>query len=364
MKMVLVLEDGTLFEGDAFGAEREICGWVHNDYGVVGYQETLTDPGNRGALVNMTYPLIGNYGVNSEDGESDRAQAAALLVKERSLTVSNWRAEGSLDEWMKGRGVVGMEGVDTRTLALHLRERGEMRGVIAPAASSVQELLEKIRAYVIPKALELIGEAVSTGGKVETFADDGRYRVAVCDLGVRKSCLAQLQTANCQVIRTPATTRWEEISILKPEGLLIAGGPGDPRELTDLIAQIRKALGKLPIAGVGMGCQLLALAGGGRIGTMKTGHHGVNYPVRETASGRDAITIQNHHFVIEADSLAGSDFRVSHMNLNDGSVEGVVAGKYEAAGVQFVPVCEDDGAPGALFKEFVGRMERRRNAEA
>ncbi len=143
MKMMLVLEDGSSFSGESFGAEAEVCGWVHNDYGVVGYQETLTDPDNRGMLVNMTYPLIGNYGVNAEDGESDRAQASALLVRERSRIVSNWRAEGSLSDWMKERGVVGMDGVDTRTLALRLRDRGEMWGVIAPAAVPVAELLRR-----------------------------------------------------------------------------------------------------------------------------------------------------------------------------------------------------------------------------
>ena len=370
MKMMLVLEDGSSFSGESFGAEAEVCGWVHNDYGVVGYQETLTDPDNRGMLVNMTYPLIGNYGVNAEDGESDRAQASALLVRERSRIVSNWRAEGSLSDWMKERGVVGMDGVDTRTLALRLRDRGEMRGVIATAALPVAELLRKVRAYTLkgaskaPSAPELIRGAVSSGPASGAFTEDGRYRVVVWDLGVRRSCIAQLDAGGCQVVRAPFTVSWEEIGTLRPEGVLISNGPGDPRDLAETAAQIRKALGKLPMIGVALGCQLLALAGGGRIGALKTGHHGVNYPVREAATGRDAITSQNHRFVIDAGSLAGTDFRVSHVNLNDGSVEGIAAEGLEAAGVQFIPLFTDDGAPGAPFAEFIRRMERRRKAGA
>ena len=375
MKMMLVLEDGSSFSGESFGAEAEVCGWVHNDYGVVGYQETLTDPDNRGMLVNMTYPLIGNYGVNAEDGESDRAQASALLVRERSRIVSNWRAEGSLSDWMKERGVVGMDGVDTRTLALRLRDRGEMRGVIAPAALPVAELLRKVRAYTLkgaskaPSAPELIRGAVSGDTMrhhvpVSGFTEDGRYRVVVWDLGVRRSCIAQLEAGGCQVVRAPFTVSWEEIGALRPEGVLISNGPGDPRDLAETAVQIRKALGKLPMIGVALGCQLLALAGGGRIGALKTGHHGVNYPVREAATGRDAITSQNHRLVIDAGSLAGTDFRVSHVNLNDGSVEGIAAEGLEATGVQFIPGFTDDGAPGAPFAEFIRRMERRRKAGA
>ena len=375
MKMMLVLEDGSSFSGESFGAEAEVCGWVHNDYGVVGYQETLTDPDNRGMLVNMTYPLIGNYGVNAEDGESDRAQASALLVRERSRIVSNWRAEGSLSDWMKERGVVGMDGVDTRTLALRLRDRGEMRGVIAPAALPVAELLSKVRAYTlkgaskVPLAPELIRGAVSGDTMrhhvpVSGVTEDGRYRVVVWDLGVRRSCIAQLEAGGCQVVRAPFMVSWEEIGALRPEGVLISNGPGDPRDLAETAAQIRKALGKLPMIGVALGCQLLALAGGGRIGALKTGHHGVNYPVREAATGRDAITSQNHRLVIDAGSLAGTDFRVSHVNLNDGSVEGIAAEGLEATGVQFIPLFTDDGAPGAPFAEFIRRMERRRKAGA
>ena len=375
MKMMLVLEDGSSFSGESFGAEAEVCGWVHNDYGVVGYQETLTDPDNRGMLVNMTYPLIGNYGVNAEDGESDRAQASALLVRERSRIVSNWRAEGSLSDWMKERGVVGMDGVDTRTLALRLRDRGEMRGVIAPAALPVAELLSKVRAYTlkgaskVPLAPELIRGAVSGDTMrhhvpVSGVTEDGRYRVVVWDLGIRRSCIAQLEAGGCQVVRAPFMVSWEEIGALRPEGVLISNGPGDPRDLAETAAQIRKALGKLPMIGVALGCQLLALAGGGRIGALKTGHHGVNYPVREAATGRDAITSQNHRLVIDAGSLAGTDFRVSHVNLNDGSVEGIAAEGLEATGVQFIPLFTDDGAPGAPFAEFIRRMERRRKAGA
>lgn len=365
MKMMLVLEDGSSFAGESFGAEAEVCGWVHNDYGVVGYQETLTDPDNRGMLVNMTYPLIGNCGVHSGDGESDRAQASALLVKERSRIVSNWRAEGSLEDWMRERGVVGMDGVDTRTLALRLRDRGEMRGIIAPAASPVAALLETVRAWRSPSTAELIRGTVGEDTMrhhppVSGFADDGRYRVAVWDFGVRRGCVAQLEAGGCQLIRVPFAASWEQIEALQPEGILISNGPGDPRDLTETAAQIRKAVGTRPVIGVALGCQLLALAAGGRIKALKAGHHGVNYPVREEATGRKAITAQNHVYAVDAASLAGTDFSVSHVNLNDGSVEGIAAEKQGATGVQFIPGFTDDGAPGAPFAAFIQRMQRRR----
>jgi len=260
-------------------------------------------------------------------------------------------------------------------LAQRLRDRGEMRGVIAPAALTVAELLRKVRAYTlkgankVPSAPELIRSAVSGDTMrdhvpVSGFTEDGRYRVVVWDLGVRRSCIAQLEAGGCQVVRAPFTVSWEEIGALRPEGVLISNGPGDPRDLAETAAQIRKALGKLPMIGVALGCQLLALAGGGRIGALKTGHHGVNYPVREGATGRDAITSQNHRFVVDAGSLAGTDFRVSHVNLNDGSVEGIAAEGLDAAGVQFIPLFTDDGAPGAPFAEFIRRMERCRKAGA
>lgn len=361
MKMVLVLEDGSSFAGESFGAEGEVCGWVHSDYGVVGYQETLTDPGNRGMIVNMTYPHIGNCGVNDEDGESDRAQAAAILVKERSRIFSNWRAKGSLDQWMRERGVAGMDGVDTRSLALRLRDRGEMRGMIAPEGSPVAELMERLRAWPVPPTAELIRGA-ATQTTAGAFGNDGRHRIIVWDLGVRRSLLAQLEAGGCQVIRVPFTASCGEIEALDPEGILIAGGPGDPRELFQTAEQLRAAVGKWPVLGVALGCQVLALAAGGRIKALKTGHHGVNYPVRETATGKTAITSQNHRYVVDAGSLAGTEFRVSHVNLNDDSVEGIAAEGLEAAGVQFLPGFTDDGAPGAPFSDFIRRMERRRKA--
>lgn len=360
-KTWLVLEDGTYFEGISFGIEKEICGWVHSDHGVVGYQEILTDPDNSGAIVNMTYPLIGNYGVNDDDDESDGAQALALIVKERSRIVSNWRARSSLDDFMVRRQIVGMERVDTRTLEIHLRNYGEMKGIVAPADQGLETLRKRVGDYRIPKAAEQIGGlSVPEGGR-EPFAGDERYRVVLWDLGVKRSYIRQLEQCHCQLVRAPFTAKWDAIWALEPEGLVISNGPGDPRDLGQLVDELRRALGKLPVIGISLGCQILALAAGGNVTAMKAGHHGANYPVRELISERIAITAQNHSYRITETPFAEKGFGISHVNLNDGSVEGILSEHHRAGGLQFAPLPDDEGRPHELFQRLVRLMEEGRS---
>jgi carbamoyl-phosphate synthase small subunit len=360
-KTWLVLEDGTYFEGFSFGVEKEICGWVHSDHCVVGYQEILTDPDNRGAIVNMTYPLIGNCGVNDDDDESDGAQALALIVKEKSAVVSNWRASSSLDDFMMRRRIVGMERVDTRSLEIHLRDCGEMKGIVAPADQGLDILLKKIRDYRIPEATEQVGGLPVPESGRESFAGDDRYRVVLWDLGVKRSYIRQIEQSHCQLVKAPFSAKWDAVNALEPEGLVISNGPGDPRDFGQLVDELRKALGKLPVIGISLGCQIMALAAGGNVAAMKTGHHGANYPVRELVNGRTSITAQNHSYRITETPFADKDFRISHVNLNDGSVEGIAAENHRAVGLQFAPLPDDDGEPHDLFGRFVRLMSEGRS---
>jgi len=352
MKKVLLLEDGTSFPGEGFGAAGETMGWLHDERRVVGYQECLTDPDNRGCIVNMTYPLIGNYGVNGEDGESDRPQAAALVVKERSRIISNWRAAESLEALMERWGVVGLEGVDTRAVALHLRAHGEMRAIIAPAGSSIAALLAKVRAYEEPPP---------EGGDprpetVPPFEAGEGPRVAVLDCGCRYGYLRQLKALSCRVRCFPPTATWEDIESSGADGLFVSNGPGSPEAMSAARRTLEEAMGRLPVFGVALGAQLLALAAGGSVMRMGLGHHGANYPVRNGATGKAEITLQNHSWVIDASTPMRRGCAVSYRNLNDGTVEGIRSDRERFFGVQFSPVPDDEGRPSALFREFVDMM--------
>jgi carbamoyl-phosphate synthase small subunit len=356
-RMLLILEDGTRFEGVSFGAVDEICGWIHCDHNVVGYQEILTDPDNKGCIINMTYPLVGNYGVNDEDNESDGAYAAALIIKERSKLISNWRAKASLDDFMIRAHIVGLEKLDTRSLALHIRNHGELKGIIAPIEAPVDKLKAKLKTHIYPPSIKLM-ESLTHQGKVpKSFSRNDQYHVAIYDLGIKRSYLKQIEACDCQVICVSANTPWEDITAIKPDGLLISNGYGSPWELGKIVDQIRVALGKLPIFGISLGCQLLALAGGAKVTRMKIGHHGSNYPIRHMHDGRALITKQNHSFVIEKNSLEGSAFQASFINLNDATVEGIVSEEQLAIGIQFSPVPSDEGEPDFVFRHFTRMMD-------
>jgi carbamoyl-phosphate synthase small subunit len=357
-KMLLLLEDGTCFEGTSFGAVDEVCGWIHCDHNVVGYQEILTDPDNKGCIINMTYPLVGNCGVNDDDNESDGPQATALIIKEKSKSVSSWRAKDSLDEFMARGRIVGLEKVDTRSLALYIRDHGEMKGIIAPADIPIDMLKAKLRAHVGPPSIKLLESLTYRGESPKSFSSDGQYHVVIYDLGIKRSYLKQLEACHCQVIRVSATTPWEDIAVSKPDGLLISNGPGSPLELGKIADQIKKAFGKLPIFGISLGCQLLAIAGDAKVARMKTGHHGSNYPIRDVHDGHTLITSQNHSFVVEKASLEGSAFKASFINLNDATVEGILSEEQFTMGIQFSPVSNDQGDPDFMFYQFTKMMNK------
>lgn len=356
--MVLLLEDGTAFEGRSCGVPGEVCGWVHSEHAVAGYQEILTDPGNRGQIVSMTYPLIGNCGVNDEDNESGQVQAAALVVKEASRIVSNWRATGTLEALLTKAGVAAVEGVDTRALALRLRDHGEMRGILAPAAgASLPGLLAKVRSWRPPAADDLIRMAADPAAAEGPFSGNEKKRVVVYDLGAKRSLLAQLSAAGCELRRLPLDATWADMARLGPQGLFVSGGPGDPNDLEHATTAVRAAIGKVPIFAVGLGMQLLARAAGGRVGALKTGHHGVNYPVRRRDTGETLLTVQNHRFVVDGESLAGTEAAVTYENLTDGTVEGIALASRRAFGVQFAPQPGDEGGPHVLFRRFAASMD-------
>lgn len=351
MDMVLVLEDGKFFRGVSFGAEGEVCGWVHDDHRVVGYQEILTDPDNAGCLINMTYPLIGNYGTNSEDSESGRIQAGALIVKEKSRIVSNWRATDTLEIMMKGGNAVGMEKVDTRSLSLYIRDHGEMKGIVGSAATPVRTLLDKLKTWQEPKLS-------ASKAKPKAFAGKSKCRIALYDLGVKNSTLAQLAQCGCEVITVTPSVTWEEIRALNPDGLVVSSGPGDPNQVGAVTAEIGKAIGQVPILGIALGAQLICLAADGKVTRMKVGHHGGNYAVRDIEGKSVAITAQNHSFVMAAGAEFRKEFKVSHTNVNDGTVEGISSGELGVLGVQFIPLPDEEGGPNAMFGRFVQTMKK------
>ena len=351
MEMNLVLEDGAVFRGVSFGAKDEVCGWVHNDYHMAGYQEVLTDPDNGGCLVNMTYPLVGNYGTNEDDFENDTIHARSLIIKARSRIVSNWRATAPLEEMMRKKNIVGIEEVDTRSLALHIREHGEMRGVIGPADKPVPALLKKLKAWTEPPfiAAEAVGQ----------FSDTALPRVVLYNLGVRKSTRLQLEQSGCEIADVPFSCSWEEIMALRPDGLVISNGPGNPEQMGKILEEIKTAMGRLPVLGICLGAQLLCLAAGGVVRRMKAGHHGGNYAVRGMDDGKAFMTTQNHSFVMENTANLSHHLKVSHVNVNDGSVEGISSADYATMGVQFVPLPDEEGNPHVVFRRFVQTMKKK-----
>lgn len=348
MKGALVLEDGRLFPGVPFGAPGRAFGEVVFYTGVVGYTEVLTDPAYRGNLVVMTYPLIGAYGVNPEDVESPVVQARGILVREYSPYSSNWRARGSLEDFLRERGIVGLREVDTRAVAIHLREKGEMRGAIVAGQADLEAVVRELRGTASPYASDLVGEVTSSGR--DESVEGAKWRVAVLDLGVKRSLLNQLAVLGGAVERFRAGTAAEEILKGKPDRIVAAGGPGDPRVATAARETLRGLLGKVPLLGVGLGCEVLALALGSTVKRLKVGHRGLNYSVREPSTGACQVTVQTHGFAVD-EIPAGVE--VTHVNLNDGTVEGIRSRNHAAAGVEFNPLPDEMERPSPLLACFL-----------
>ncbi|MBM4019879.1 MAG: glutamine-hydrolyzing carbamoyl-phosphate synthase small subunit [Planctomycetes bacterium] len=348
-KAALVLEDGSVFEGLPFGAAGEAFGETVFYTGVVGYQEVLTNPSYRGTLVVMTYPIMGCCGTNGEDNESPQAQAAGLIVREYSPYYSSFRATASLEEFLLQNRVVGIREVDTRAVAVHLRERGEMRGQIISGDFDPAATARQLKKRPSPFARDLAGEASWKGSR----DPDGppRCRLTVLNLGVTNGLLDQLARLGCEVQVAAADAKADDILAREPHGVILAGGPGDPRLLASAADMVRSLLGRTPIMGVGLGHQALALALGCRIRRLRTGHRGLNYPVRDLLSGTSLITAQHHSFVVD-ESAVPDGVEWTHRNLNDGTVEGLRSRTAAAWSVQFHPMPDETERPSPLLARF------------
>jgi carbamoyl-phosphate synthase small subunit len=369
----LALEDGKVFAGVSFGAAGEVDGEVCFNTSMTGYQEILTDPSYRGQIVAMTYPEIGNYGVNSQDVESSRPYLAGFVVRELSRRVSNFRAENDLHEFLVGHGVVGMAGVDTRALVRHIRSRGAMKGVLSTVDLDDTNLVDKARRSpglvgrdlvreVIPESPRQWQEKLNPLFRLQSTQNTGDWQphIVALDYGMKWNIARHLAEQNCTVTVLPGTASADEILATNPDGVFLSNGPGDPEPLTYAIGAIRGVLGKRPVFGICLGHQLLSLACGAKTFKLKFGHRGANQPVLNRDTGQVEITSQNHGFAVEEESLP-PELEVTHINLNDRTIEGVRHRQLPAFSVQYHP--EASAGPHDsqyLFGEFLRLIERSR----
>lgn len=354
-KAILVLEDGIYFTGKSFGAKEEAAGPVISNTAVVGYQEIITDSGNAGKILNLTYPLIGNYGINEKFNESQKPWIKGLVIKEASSIYSNWQAKASLDEFMQRQKVAAITGIDTRTLAVKLRNDGEVWGIISSKDTDIQELLKRLNELKRKKNESILP---SLSVRKNTCFKGKKQRIAVIDLGVLKSILRQLQDFGFEVTLVPYHASAKEILKLKPEGVIISGGPEDDPELVKVIETTKEILGKIPILGIATGHQVIAQAQGAKVTRMKIGHHGLNYPVKGKDSLKGEITVQNHSFVVDEDSLNHKEIEVTERNLNDQSIEKMRSEKFKFISLQYYPVSPGLGEVHPVFNEFANLLGR------
>jgi len=363
-RAMLVLADGTTFAGSAFGADGEAVGEVVFNTSMSGYQEIITDPSYHGQIVTMTAPQIGNYGVNPHDVESSHPWIEGLVVKECSPLPSNWRAKQSLDAYLKEWNVVGIEGLDTRALTKHIRDSGAQEGVISTVDLDTKRLAAKATASLGLVGRDLVRDVTCDKPYSWTEGPWGRAlesvnekpQVIVYDFGVKRNILRCLVGVGCEVRVVPATTPASEVIALKPDGVVLSNGPGDPAAVTYAIDAVRELVGRIPLFGICLGQQLLGLALGGTTAKLKFGHHGGNQPVLDLATQQVTITSQNHGFTVDLDSL-GPDVEATHVNLNDRTMEGLRHKKLPIFAVQYHP--EASPGPhdaGYLFRRFVKMM--------
>jgi carbamoyl-phosphate synthase small subunit len=351
---LVVLEDGMSFSGWTFAGEGEVSGEVVFTTSMVGYQETLTDPSYRGQIVLFTYPLIGNYGVIPGDEESPKIQAAAVLVREYTTYHSNWASERSLSSLLEESGTLGVEGIDTRALTRHLRDKGAMRGVISTSERDVNVLCEKANAHPMMLGLDLASSITELTEPVLLPAlGEERCRVVALDYGVKGSIYEELRSRGASVLAMPGSTPADEVLAQNPDGVFLSNGPGDPAALEKAVENLGGVLGEAPTFGICLGHQLLGLALGCETYKMPFGHHGANHPVRNLRTGRIEITSQNHGFSVREETIP-EGVELTHRNLYDGTVEGLASRDLRAWSVQYHP--ESSPGPrdsGYLFDEFV-----------
>jgi len=374
VKAKLALENGTVFTGDAFGAEGEIAGEVVFNTSLSGYQEIFTDPSYAGQIVTMTYPLIGNYGVNEVDIESARPQVAGVIVHEYFDFFSNFRATGSLGDWLKKHDVVAIEGLDTRMLTRLIRTEGALRGVLSTKDLDDTSLIRKAKASPAMSGLDLATKVTCSSpydwNEVDTtpfalspvngWVPVRRYKVVAYDYGIKRNILRRLTSYGCDVTVVPAGCPAADVLRRDPDGIFLSNGPGDPAAVKVAIQNIKELLGKKPIFGICLGHQILALALGGKTFKLKFGHRGGNHPVKNLLTGRIEITSQNHGFAVDPGSLDAGAIEITHVNLNDQTNEGLRHRQIPLFSVQYHP----EASPGPhdsdyLFKDFLTVMETR-----
>ena len=372
MQALLALEDGLILGGHSFTGEGEAKGEVVFNTSMTGYQEILTDPSYKGQIVVMTYPLVGNYGINSEDIESGGIQVEGFIVREYHPHPSNWRAQGTLADYLKASGKLGVQGLDTRALTKRLRQVGTMRGLISTIDLDPQRLVRRVREEVPDmRGLDLVplvtckapywwddrvctAEAVRPENLEALWQQRSGKKVVLYDFGVKFNILRCLKARGLEVLVVPATTPAADILRLNPDGIVLSNGPGDPAAVTYAIENVRHCLGQKPLFGICLGHQLLGLALGGRTFKLKFGHRGANQPVKNRLTGRVEITSQNHGFAVDFGSIPDPDVELTHINLNDGTLEGLRHRKLGAFSVQYHP----EASPGPhdatyLFDEFI-----------
>ena len=358
MQAKIAFEDGFVLKGKALGAFGTTCGEVVFNTAMTGYQEVLTDPSYAGQIVTMTYPLIGNYGVNSEDAESRGVFLSGFIVREASEIVSNWRsADLNLDQYLKKHNIVAIEGVDTRAITKHIRQGGAMNACISTENHSDETLVQLAKESLHLEGADLVKDVIHSQPFV--WNKEGKYRVVAYDCGVKYNILRQLAENDCQVIVMPANASAEDILDERPDGVMLSNGPGDPAAVDYVVDTIKGLIGKVPIFGICLGHQMLSLALGGRTYKLKFGHHGGNHPVKDLTTGKVEITVQNHGFCVDIESLGGDkNVEITHVNLNDQTCEGLRHKNIPAFSVQFHP----EAGPGphdsrGLFKRFCELMD-------
>ncbi|MBM7624798.1 glutamine-hydrolyzing carbamoyl-phosphate synthase small subunit [Sporohalobacter salinus] len=352
MKAILALEDGTYFEGKAFGATGEVTGELVFNTSMTGYQEVITDPSYRGQIVTMTYPLIGNYGINDEDSESDEPQVRGFIVRESCNYPSNWRCQKTDEEFLKENNVIGIQNIDTRALTKHIRNQGMMQAVISTEDLNPDSLIQKAKESSL--GTELVQKVtVNESYSLSAATFQSQYHIAVLDLGVKKNILDSFRQCGADLTVLPADTTADQILELNPDALFISNGPGDPKDNQEIIKEIEKLIGKLPLFGICFGHQILSLALGADTYKLKFGHRGANHPVKDLSNGQVYITSQNHGYAVKEESLP-EYILVTHKNLNDGTIEGMKHSNLPIFSVQYHP----EAAPGPndstyLFDEFI-----------
>ncbi len=370
MKALIALEDGTIFEGESFTGPGETFGEIVFNTGMSGYQEVLSDPSYKGQIVTMTYPLIGNYGVNSEDMESSQVHVEAFLIKEYQAVPSNFRSTGTLAELLQKYHVLGVQGIDTRALTRHIRVGGAMKAVVSTEDLDPQSLVTKAKNSPGLIGRDLVQEVTCDApfgwtnngpapGSNFSTATAAKYKVVTLDCGLKYNQLRLLSKRGCSVQVVPSFTSATEILAMNPDGIFLSNGPGDPAALKEIVKTVHELLGKKPIFGICLGHQILGLAYGGTTYKLKFGHRGANQPVKDLLTGKIEITSQNHGFCVDPKSLSPNEIELTHINLNDSSVEGMRHKKFSAFSVQYHP----ENAPGPhdsiyLFDRFIEAMEQ------